>query len=145
MEMEEAKMDMLTNYGRHVTQRSEARARYSKVAGRQTTARRDNRKKSPMFFKERLIFQAIICGGFLAILLFFNIVDSNFTNGVTGWIDRNISYNMLMGIFGDDDTDYIETFQEVPPAPIQTDSSRVDENILHQINSAVDVYYENNR
>ena len=188
MEMEEAKMEIFSNPGRSYP-RSNARARYSKSAGagNRQGARRTHggdyrrrkqaeKTKSPMSFKQRIVFQAIICGGFLAVLLFFNVADTNFTNGVMNWIDRNISYDMLaeeggvggwvdsvLSIFGNDIADeaaeaqlyYYEAFYDdinVNAVPAQrapqtntTDSSRVDENILREINSLVDIYYENNR
>jgi len=134
------------------------------------------KEKTPRTFKERIVLQATICGGILAILLFFNIIDTGFTNSVTSWIDRNISFNMLaeeggiggwmdsvLSIFRDDDivddaimpyfevhnersgTNVIPLQIETPPQANTIDSSRVDENILREINETVDVYYENNR
>ncbi|MDR2183206.1 MAG: hypothetical protein LBE55_03440 [Clostridiales bacterium] len=180
MEMEEAKMDIFTDVGRSYPRSgSGARARYGR-AGRPSTARGGgyarrsgaSEKTAPRYsFRQRIVFQATICGGFLAVLLFFNIVDTGFTNSVTGWIDRNISYDMLaeeggiggwvnsvMGIFGNDAEDeapYYEVLYEDAGAgvfPEQTempqantiDSSRIDENILREIETMVDVYYENN-
>jgi len=185
MEMEEAKMDIYSNYTRTYP-RSNARSRYRKPAERQGVAKSSNytrkstpSEKTPSTFKERLILQATICGGFLAVLLFFNIIDSGFTNSVTGWIDRNISYDMLaeeggiggwvdsvVSLFGNDAADtvdaddgalpYFEAIHEsievdavIQPQTETTpanaaDSSRVDENILHEIDSAVDVYRDFN-
>ena len=114
-------------------------------------------------FKERFVFQAIICGGFLALLLFINMVDSGFTNAITGWVERNISYDMLagrdgegglidsiMGFFNNTDnetqsTDYLDAFMPQMGSQNSADFFRIDENILREINSAVDIYYENNR
>jgi len=89
-----------------------------------------------------------------------------------GWIDRNISYDMLveeggvggwmdsvLGIFGNDVADeaplpyYGSLYEGTDAAPAQIitpqantiDSSRVDENILREINETVDIYYEINR
>ena len=167
MEMEEAKMEIFTNPVRSYP-RSNARSRYRKPVGTRSggNTRRDsgtNEKTTPTTFKERIILQATICGGLLAVLLFFNIVDSGFTNSVTGWIDRNISYDMLaeeggiggwvdsvLGIFGNDSEDdalpYFEVYYdgaevntaipmltELPPQANTIDSSRIDENILREI------------
>jgi len=183
MEMEEAKMEIFTNDVRHYP-RSNARSQYRKPEGRPGTARSNyarknsaNKKVPPSTFKERTIFQATICGGFLAVLLFFNIIDTSFTNAVTGWIDHNISYDMLaeeggiggwvdsvLGIFGNGGENDIQPTYEVlydgagagfaapvmseqlPPAAANTvDSSRVDENILREIETAVDLYYDGYR
>ena len=164
MEMEEAKMEIFTNPVRSYP-RSNARSRYRRPGGKPGTARRTvNEKTTPSTFKERIVLQATICGGLLAVLLFINIIDSDFTNSVTGWIDRNISYDMLaeeggvggwvdsvLGIFGNDGEDevlpYFEAYHygaEVnatepvfvaPPIQANTvDSSRIDENILREIN-----------
>ena len=173
MEMEEAKMEIFTNPVRSYP-RSNARSRYRRPVGKQGVTRsgdrgrRDsgtNKKTTPSTFKERIVFQATICGGLLAVLLFFNIIDSGFTNNVTDWIDRNISYDMLaeeggiggwvdsvLGIFGNDGAEeglpYFEVYHYgaeantaepvfVAPPPIQAntiDSSRIDENILREIN-----------
>ena len=179
MDIEEAKMDFLTNPTKAYP-RSNARARYGKATGGQATTRVHGgyRRRSQeevvrpvMPFKQRIIFQAIICGCFLAVLLFFNIMDTSFTNGVMSWIDRNISYDMIaeeggisgwmdsvMGIFDNEAVDemplqnYNALYEGTEIVPIQAtpqantvDSSRVDENILRDISSAVDMYYENNR
>ena len=171
MKSEEVKMQIFTDDGFHHRQqrpRSEARIKYYKPAGH--SARRSpgsaKEKRSKSSFKERIIFQATICGGFLALLLFFNIVDSGPTNTVTGWVNRNLSYDMLaehggfvpwvnslLAIFNNsepDDTEYRQVYSpqatENPPiTPDNPDISRIDENILREINSMVDVYYENNR
>ena len=178
MEMEEAKMEIFTNPVRQYP-RSNARSRYGKSAGRPAAARRTGyarrgnageKPAAPSSFKERTIFQAIICGGFLAVLLFFNIIDTGFTNSVTDWINRNISYDMLaqeggiggwvdsvLGIFNNENDTadvatptYYETryyegtgtdaipAQTITPRTNTVDSSRVDENILREINSAGD-------
>jgi len=185
MEMEEAKMDIFTNDVRHYP-RSNARSRYRKPAEGRATARADyarrnnatNEATTASTFKERIVFQATICGGFLAVLLFFNIIDTGFTNGVMSWIEHNIAFDMLaeeggvggwvdsvMGIFSNDDAQEVSPHYEAVyedtgiqpnielPAQIETtetfqpntvDSSRVDENILREIESIVDVYYESN-
>ena len=171
MEMEEAKMEIFTNNFRDYP-RSDARLRYGRASSRQGITRSSghvrnsavHEKKPPATFKEKIVFQATICGGFLAVLLFFNIIDSSFTNSVTGWINRNISYNMLseedgiggwvdsvMSIFNNNDMDdslpqHYEAFREGEEInavlPLQTellfpantiDSSRIDENILRDI------------
>jgi len=168
MEMEETKMEIFTNSTKDYP-RSNARSRYRRSEGRSGEARggsyaRKNtpeNEKAPASFKERTVLQATICGGFLAVLLFFNIIDSGFTNGVTDWIDRNISYDMLaeeggvggwvasvLGIFGNDEEAEAQLYYEAthedapvvpmqriePPAGVNTvDSSRVDENILNEI------------
>ena len=126
MEMEEAKMDIFTSPVRNYP-RSNARSRYRRPESGQSRLQRcsyprkgstNEKTISPTTFKEKIVFQAIICGGFLAILLFFNIIDSGFTNNVTDWIYRNISFDMLaeengvggwvdsiLGIFGNDVND----------------------------------------
>ena len=170
MEMEEAKMDIFTNPVRNYP-RSNARSRYRRPVSRQDIARSSSyarrntasQKVSPATFKERIVLQATICGSFLAVLLFFILIDSGFTNGVTDWINRNISYDMLaeeggvggwvdsvLGIFGNDGEDdmlpYYEALYDAAEAsiaaPTQTEqpprantvySSRVDEGILREI------------
>jgi len=183
MEIEEAKMAKLEIAGSPQRNfvRSEARNRYSSTGSRHAYRYGHQHKKpgkstadkSLRGYKERIVFQAIICGGFLAVVLFFNIVDSAPTNAVTAWIDRNISYNMLteeegigawmdsvISFFGGDrayedvrqDINPIEYHDAFNPAELSvpadagtTDSSRIDENILREIEEAVDIYYENNR
>ena len=183
MEMEEAKMAKLEIAGspRRSYVRSEARNRYASTGSRHTYRtsqqyKRPDKSTSGKGFKgykERIIFQAIICGGFLAVVLFFNIVDSAPTNAVTAWIDRNISYDMLteedgigawmdsvISFFGgeraDEGTGQSVNFIEhqdafspgertIPSDAGTTDSSRIDENILREIEETVDIYYENNR
>ena len=151
--------------------RSDVRARYYKPAESDYRRRAQAQEKSPRTgFRERFVFQAIICGGFLALLLFFNIIDTNFTNNVTGWIEHNIAFDMLaedggiggwvdniVGFFGNEDTqnepgaqyDVPPQFdiQAVPYAPITNtpSSSHIDENILREIDASVDVYLENNQ
>jgi len=182
MEMEEAKMELFSNDVRHYP-KSNARSRYRKPAdSRQMTTRRTAERQkaaaSPSGFRERLVLQATICGGFLAVLLFFNIIDTNFTNSVMGWMEHNISYDMLaeegsargwvnsvVEFFADEPQEaggqpgYEAVLEETGPGansvqtetapevvPINTtDSSRVDENILLEIDSTIDVYYESNR
>ena len=180
MEMEEAKLNVLTNPVRSYP-RSNARSRYGRpAAGKQGAARsrgdyrrrgQEEETKPHMSFRQRVILQAIICSGLLAILLFFNIMDTTFTNNVMGWVDRNISYDMLaeeggiggwmdsvLGIFNNDVVEevsgpYHETFYngaeaepiQITPQANTVDSSRVDENILREINETVDIYYESNR
>ena len=168
MRPEEAKHEIFAsalpqrNYQRG---RTEARVRYYKPAASRTS-RAMPEKTSRTNFKARLVFQATICGGFLALLLFFNIIDTNFTNAVTGWIDRNISYDMLaeeggvggrinnlLGIFVNDESAYYEAYMTagetetaMPEAQTPgTEASGIDESILREINDRVDVYYENNR
>jgi len=133
MEMEEAKMEIFPNIGRNDYPRSNARSRYRRPDAatrsghiRRNIGRAANEKIAPSTFKERLIFQATICGGFLAVLLFFNIIDTDFTNGVTGWIEQNIAFDMLaedggvgdwvgsvLGIFGNDAEDNMLPYYEV--------------------------------
>jgi len=146
--------------------RSEARARYYKAGNKQYIPRsvkaagESEQSKPKAGMKERMVLQACICGGILAILLLFSVVDSEITNTVTNWIGRNISRDMLgeLGIFGMNDGEdangeaierqpmqgfapNAETLAE-PPSPRD---SRIDEGILREIRSRIDVYYETNR
>ncbi|MCL2397402.1 MAG: hypothetical protein FWC93_04975 [Defluviitaleaceae bacterium] len=178
MEMEEAKTEDIFAAPRqnHPRPRSEARIRYYKPPNARRRQPPQQEKKPTTGFREHLVFQAIICGGFLAVLLFLNIVDSSPTNAVTGWISRNISHDMLaeeggvggwlnsvFGIFDNDQADYPAEHYETYGHQMATENttervvsvnhteadgpydSRVDENILREIESLVDVYYENNR
>ena len=173
MEMEEAKFDIFPNPHRgHPRPQSEARVRYYKPrrdAGTRTRryAARSAQEKTGSNFKARMVFQATICGGFLALLLFFNIIDTGFTNAVTGWIEQSISFDMLaeeggvvgwvnslLGIFENDEQAapaHYEVYMPYTgagienPAEAASDFSRIDESILREINSRVDIYYENNR
>ena len=155
MEMEEPKNETVYQYQHQHRPRSEARARYYKPAAG-NFARRTHTDASRGGFKERFVLQAIICGGFLAVLLFFNVVDTNFTNAVTGWIERNIAFDMLaeddapgwintiVEVFSGEDNFHFEAVPAYHADDSMADDFRIDENILHEINAAVDVYYENN-
>lgn len=113
------------------------------------------RLKEPQLktWKERALFQGIICAGFLAILLVFNIIDSAPTNAVTAWMDRNLSYDIfaedgvgswtdrLLAIFNNDPApaDYAD-INPTPATPTTTTTtttpnSWVDESILEEINA----------
>jgi len=86
-------------------QRSAARARYYKPAAttenisyqrrfyKQPQAEQQNR--SAKSIKQKIVFQAIICGGFLAVLLFANIIDTPATNSFAAWISRNIQRDLV--------------------------------------------------
>ena len=169
MEMEEAKNEMLTIPQRG-HRRSAARVRYYKPAGAQHARRKQTmrqEKKPATGFKERMVFQAIVCGGLLAMVLFFNIIDTAPTNAVADWINTNISYDMLaeedgaggwvnsiLGIFNNDEAGGAENYgqetaaenpaeQAAPVVGTETsdpDVSRIDENILREINYADDGY-----
>jgi len=150
--------------------RSEARARYYKPSSDTYSRRRhETEKAEKTSFQERFTLQAIICGGFLALLLLFNIVDSSFTNNITGWIEQNLSYDMLAeedgvggwvnaisAFFADEGHPqepgiHYETPPQAEATPMphvdtnsSPDTSRIDENILHEINTAVDAYNDIN-
>jgi len=49
-------------------------------------------------FGRRMAVQAIVCGGFLALMLLFNLVDTAPTNAVTDWVAYNIAHDMLAEI-----------------------------------------------
>jgi len=161
MDIDDLKMQTLTQ------PRSEARARYTRnpatpvrSGGGVAHARVANRKPRPRLrepqlrtWKERALFQGIICAGFLAVLLVFNIIDSAPTNAVTAWMDRNLSYDIfaedgvggwtdrLLAIFNNDPTP--TDYADVTPTPATptstpattTPNSWVDESILEEINS----------
>ena len=168
MEIEEAKMEIMNPHRSYA--RSEARIRYSKRPQEQNFRRysREQEKKPAQGFKERLIFQATICGGLLAVMLFLNIVDNAFTNSIMSWIGTSVSYDMLAESGGAEnwlnsiidffdsstpevDLEHNETFLPLlnTPAPQSGTNSinlnRIDENILNEINNTIDIYYENNR
>ena len=189
MEMEEGKLEILGPQlpsQMTTSNRSEARIRYYKSAsgayahgssGNQNTYTRSrksrtetaskNQKKESKTWKERILFQAIICGALLAVLLFFNVVDSAFTNGVTDWVDRNLTQNIfnedggfgswLGNIFGNDDAaEYTDVYgpdgnlpqlHQTLPLPAEMDlptDSWIDEAILYEIQNEIDIYFENN-
>ena len=178
MEMEEAKLEVVSPIGREYT-RSDARVKYGKGAYNRKVASRSPNHVKPKeatkatTFKERVVLQAIICGSFLAVLLLFNIVDTGFTNSVVDWIDRNIAHNALSD---EDGTGWVESVLQffrggqeadryegtyydayspitnipipainTPPGGFSVDYSRIDENVLRDIEAHVDVYLENNR
>lgn len=140
--------------------RSEARARYYKPASERRISRSHTlpakETKPGKSAKERLVFQATICGGFLALLLFINVINLEFTNSIIAWVGRNITHDVfseegswidsLLDIFNSTD-DSIEVNQPQMGAENPADFFRIDENILRDINSTVetDVYLENNR
>ncbi|MCL2236137.1 MAG: hypothetical protein FWB98_06835, partial [Defluviitaleaceae bacterium] len=98
MDIDDLKMQNLTESPPPV--RSEARARYARAGVSRPTAavgRPRPRLKEPNLktWKERALFQGIICAGFLGVLLVFNIIDSAPTNAVTAWVDRNLSYDIF--------------------------------------------------
>ena len=132
---------------------SKARARYARTnvsRHRQATKRPRPRLKEPNLktWKERALFQGIICASFLGILLVFNIIDSAPTNAVTAWVDRNLSYDIfaedgvggwtdrLLAIFNNDAPapDYADV-TPAPAAPVSspTPNSWVDESVLEEI------------
>ncbi|MCL2854650.1 MAG: hypothetical protein FWE21_03430 [Defluviitaleaceae bacterium] len=153
MDIDDLKMQTLTQ------PRSNARERYA-VTNRNTPRPRPMPRrprpslKQPQIrtWKERALFQGIICGGFLAVLLVFNILDTNLTNNVTAWVDRNLSYDIfaedgvgswtdrLLSIFNTNQpatTDYAdaETPSGTAPTPTTapTPNTWIDESILEEI------------
>lgn len=168
MQMDEAKMDLLApQVPFEPTERSSARIRYSKSPQTTAAPRRRTTPNEPQTktWRERMLFQAIICGGFLALLLLFNVLDTPLTNNVASWVEENLAYNILhedggvgawadrlLGIFGSDDTaspNVIETFAPITvPVNIPAETphdSWIDENLLRELHETIDVYYENNR
>ena len=156
MDIDDLKMQTLTQH--ETPARSQARARYAPAGPR--PASRPSRPRPPLkqpeirTWRERAIFQAIICGGFLAVLLVFNVIDSTLTNNVTAWVDRNLSYDIfaedgvggwtdrLLGIFNNDTPtpDYadIEPFPQAPAIPTGTSNtpdSWIDPGVLEEIHS----------
>jgi hypothetical protein len=104
MQIDEAKLEIFEPQ-RSLHERSQARIQYYKPKpegydiynshGSYRRPAHTSRQKHTKSWRERAVLQAIICGGFLAVLLFFNVVDSAFTNGVMGWVDRNLSYSLF--------------------------------------------------
>jgi len=172
MQMDEAKMDLLApQVPFEPMERSAARMRYSTGATVPSRFQSTNRRQpaphrsKEKTWRERMAFQAIVCGGFLALLLLFNVLDTPLTNNVTNWVEQNLSYNILhedggvgawadrlLGIFSNDDTPItVETFVpttivpvNIPPAD-SPDDSWIEQNLLRELNEAPDIYYENNR
>jgi len=174
--MEEAKMDLLApQVPFEPPERSAARIRYSKqpsAAGANASRPRQprgakNAENKVRTWRERMVFQAIICGAFLAALLLFNVLDTPLTNNVSNWVEQNLSYNILhedgglaawadrvLGIFGNgydmSEPAVVDTFSPTITVPLNIPAqspsdSWIDENILRQLNEEADVYYENNR
>lgn len=150
MEMEEAKLEMLRpDVMPRPNGPSQARLKYSKSPA--SPALRTRQPANPpknRSWRERLIFQATICGGFLAVLLLFNIVDTAFTNQITDWTSRNLSYNILneeggvaswmdgvLSIFRNDDgTTYgASPIPTSHPGAGGLDDSWIDEGVLDEI------------
>lgn len=145
--------------------RSPARIRYSKPAGayqprRAMPARGRNNDAPRLGFRERVLVQAMICGGVLAVLLVFNLVNNAFTNTATAWVSRNISHNLIADapLIVDDwmnrflgreeyEPEVIPVFEQTAPAvnqPISSPPERIDENMLEQIRNRPDPYLLNN-
>ncbi|MCL2576417.1 MAG: hypothetical protein FWE33_08280 [Defluviitaleaceae bacterium] len=166
MQMDEPKMELLIPDV--VPAPSAARIRYTKnpeVAEMPQQSRSAAKPVQEKTWRERIVVQAMICGGFLAALLLFSVLDNPVTNNVTDWVERNLSYNILseeggvgawadrlLGIFGDDEVlDVIDVYaptQFTPPAnlPVSSpDDSWIDPNLLQEISEEADIYYENNR
>jgi hypothetical protein len=99
-----------------------------------------------------MVLQAIICGGFLAALLIFSIVDTAFTNGVTSWVERNLSFDFfayddgvgswtdrVLNIFETTETapiDYADidnSPHSIPEGSLTPGDSWIDESILEEI------------
>ena len=151
MEMEEAKYELI---GAQAPERSEARARYSKTNNQRAAHSRNTHSKETKSsnkpegktWRERVVFQAIICGSFLAVMLLFNIVDSDFTNNITGWVNRNITTDIftedggmavwmenVLGFFNN----AIESVEMLVPEnttnPAEMPDTWVDESILTEL------------
>jgi len=151
MDIDDLKMQNLSENPAPV--RSEARARYARTGVSRppaATKRPRPRLKEPNLktWRERALFQGIICAGFLGILLVFNIIDSAPTNAVTAWVDRNLSYDIfaedgvggwtdrLLAIFNNEAPapDYADV-TPAPAAPLSAPvpNSWVDESVLEEI------------
>jgi len=161
-------------YYKPAAQRPLRTQRSGNAAARQSGEANTN-ANSHVGLSQRMALQAIICGGVLAVMLMLNIINTPPTDAATAWVAHNISRDMLteiesegwlgdiIGFFGGnneiaDDTDAVPTAAYTPtdvetPAPNEAtpadaanpNASRIDENIMREIMSAVDVYYENNR
>ncbi|MDR2167928.1 MAG: hypothetical protein LBE35_08795 [Clostridiales bacterium] len=149
MQMDESKMEILGAQARPRV-RTQARVRYNKSAPYRRA--KPTQQKSEKTWRERIVVQAIICGGFLAVLLAFNIVDSAFTNGVTNWVERNLAFDIfadedgvgswtdrVLSIFENDDAPTIEhaeghdPMQTIPEGSLAPGDSWIDESILDDL------------
>jgi len=159
MHIDEPKLELLQAQPARPQVKSQARVKYSKTMDaphrprrRAPNARPDKPTKS---WRERVAIQAIICAGFLAVLLAFNIIDTAFTNNVTSWVEQNLAFDFLAGEDGvgawtsrvvdifrtedapaidhADDAPHHSPLQNIPEGTLTPEDSWIDPNILDEI------------